>query len=58
MSGVGSTSGSPDYLLQFPDARVATENTMQCGPEVRSASRTSRRMRASPAPGTGVSLEM
>jgi len=44
MSGVGSTAGSPDYLLQFPDARVVIENTMRRGPEVWYASRTSRRM--------------
>jgi RHH-type transcriptional regulator, proline utilization regulon repressor / proline dehydrogenase / delta 1-pyrroline-5-carboxylate dehydrogenase len=31
MSGVGSKSGGPDYLLQFLDARVVTENTMRRG---------------------------
>ncbi|CAM2059232.1 hypothetical protein DSUL_20558 [Desulfovibrionales bacterium] len=28
MSGVGSKSGGPDYLLRFMDLRVVTENTM------------------------------
>jgi RHH-type proline utilization regulon transcriptional repressor/proline dehydrogenase/delta 1-pyrroline-5-carboxylate dehydrogenase len=31
MSGVGSKSGGPDYLLQFLDPRVVTENTMRRG---------------------------
>ncbi len=31
MSGVGSKSGGPDYLLQFMDPRVVTENTMRRG---------------------------
>lgn len=31
MSGVGSKAGGPDYLLQFMDARVVTENTMRRG---------------------------
>jgi len=31
MSGVGSKAGGPDYLLQFLDARVVTENTMRRG---------------------------
>jgi RHH-type transcriptional regulator, proline utilization regulon repressor / proline dehydrogenase / delta 1-pyrroline-5-carboxylate dehydrogenase len=31
MSGVGSKAGGPDYLLQFMDPRVATENTLRQG---------------------------
>ena len=31
MSGVGSKAGGPDYLLQFLDTRVVTENTMRQG---------------------------
>ncbi len=31
MSGVGSKAGGPDYLLQFLDSRVVTENTMRRG---------------------------
>lgn len=31
MSGVGSKAGGPDYLLQFMDPRVITENTMRRG---------------------------
>ena len=31
MSGVGSKAGGPDYLLQFMDARMITENTMRRG---------------------------
>ncbi len=31
MSGVGSKAGGPDYLLQFLDPRVVTENTMRRG---------------------------
>lgn len=31
MSGVGSKTGSPDYLLQFMDPRCVTENTMRRG---------------------------
>jgi RHH-type proline utilization regulon transcriptional repressor/proline dehydrogenase/delta 1-pyrroline-5-carboxylate dehydrogenase len=31
MSGVGAKAGGPDYLLQFLDARVVTENTMRRG---------------------------
>jgi RHH-type proline utilization regulon transcriptional repressor/proline dehydrogenase/delta 1-pyrroline-5-carboxylate dehydrogenase len=31
MSGVGSKAGGPDYLLQFMDPRVVTENTMRQG---------------------------
>ena len=31
MSGVGSKTGGPDYLLQFLDPRVVTENTMRRG---------------------------
>lgn len=31
MSGVGSKSGSPDYLLQFLDPRMVCENTMRRG---------------------------
>jgi len=31
MSGVGSKTGGPDYLLQFMDPRVVTENTMRRG---------------------------
>ncbi len=36
MSGVGSKAGGPDYLLQFVNPKVATENTMRRGfaPEV------------------------
>jgi RHH-type proline utilization regulon transcriptional repressor/proline dehydrogenase/delta 1-pyrroline-5-carboxylate dehydrogenase len=38
MSGVGSKAGGPDYLLQFLEPRVVTENTMRRGfsPEVMS----------------------
>lgn len=31
MSGVGSKAGGPDYLLQFMDPRIITENTMRRG---------------------------
>lgn len=31
LSGVGFKAGGPDYLLQFMDARVVTENTMRRG---------------------------
>jgi RHH-type proline utilization regulon transcriptional repressor/proline dehydrogenase/delta 1-pyrroline-5-carboxylate dehydrogenase len=31
MSGVGSKSGGPDYLLQFLEPRVVTENTIRRG---------------------------
>jgi len=31
MSGVGSKSGGPDYLLQFMDPRIVCENTMRRG---------------------------
>ena len=31
LSGVGSKAGGPDYLLQFTDPRVITENTMRHG---------------------------
>jgi RHH-type transcriptional regulator, proline utilization regulon repressor / proline dehydrogenase / delta 1-pyrroline-5-carboxylate dehydrogenase len=31
MSGVGSKAGGPDYLLQFLDPRVITENTLRQG---------------------------
>ncbi|MBI1176602.1 L-glutamate gamma-semialdehyde dehydrogenase [bacterium] len=31
MSGVGSKAGGPDYLVQFMDPRVVTENTMRRG---------------------------
>ncbi|MFV0423040.1 L-glutamate gamma-semialdehyde dehydrogenase [Oleidesulfovibrio sp.] len=31
MSGVGSKTGGPDYLLQFMDPRLVTENTMRRG---------------------------
>ena len=31
MSGVGSKAGWPDYLLQFLEPRVTTENTMRRG---------------------------
>jgi RHH-type proline utilization regulon transcriptional repressor/proline dehydrogenase/delta 1-pyrroline-5-carboxylate dehydrogenase len=36
LSGVGSKAGGPDYLLQFMEPRVVTENTMRRGfsPEV------------------------
>ncbi len=36
MSGVGSKAGGPDYLLQFLEPRVVTENTLRRGfsPEV------------------------
>ena len=46
MSGVGSKAGGPDYLLQFLDARVVTENTMRRGfvpfEELRTANGTAR----------------
>ncbi len=31
MSGIGSKAGGPDYLLQFLETRVVTENTMRRG---------------------------
>lgn len=31
MSGIGSKAGGPDYLLQFVEPRVVTENTMRRG---------------------------
>ena len=31
MSGLGSKTGGPDYLLQFMDPRVITENTLRRG---------------------------
>jgi RHH-type proline utilization regulon transcriptional repressor/proline dehydrogenase/delta 1-pyrroline-5-carboxylate dehydrogenase len=31
MSGIGSKTGGPDYLLQFVEPRVVTENTMRRG---------------------------
>ncbi|MDL2216474.1 aldehyde dehydrogenase family protein, partial [Desulfovibrio sp. OttesenSCG-928-M14] len=31
MSGVGSKTGGPDYLLQFLDPRCVTENTIRRG---------------------------
>jgi RHH-type proline utilization regulon transcriptional repressor/proline dehydrogenase/delta 1-pyrroline-5-carboxylate dehydrogenase len=31
MSGIGSKAGGPDYLLQFMEPRVITENTMRRG---------------------------
>ena len=31
MSGVGSKAGGPDYLLQFLEPRVITENTLRRG---------------------------
>jgi RHH-type transcriptional regulator, proline utilization regulon repressor / proline dehydrogenase / delta 1-pyrroline-5-carboxylate dehydrogenase len=31
MSGIGSKAGGPDYLLQFMDPRVVTENTLRSG---------------------------
>ena len=30
-SGIGSKAGGPDYLLQFTEPRVVTENTMRHG---------------------------
>jgi delta 1-pyrroline-5-carboxylate dehydrogenase len=31
LSGIGSKAGGPDYLLQFVEARVVSENTMRHG---------------------------
>jgi RHH-type proline utilization regulon transcriptional repressor/proline dehydrogenase/delta 1-pyrroline-5-carboxylate dehydrogenase len=31
MSGVGSKAGGPDYLLQFMDPKLVSENTMRRG---------------------------
>ena len=31
LSGIGSKAGGPDYLLQFVEPRVVTENTMRHG---------------------------
>ena len=31
-SGIGAKAGGPDYLLQFAEPRVVTENTMRHGP--------------------------
>jgi RHH-type proline utilization regulon transcriptional repressor/proline dehydrogenase/delta 1-pyrroline-5-carboxylate dehydrogenase len=44
MSGVGSKAGGPDYLLQFLEPRVITENTIRRGfaPDERSPSPQSR----------------
>ena len=38
MSGVGSKAGGPDYLQQFMNPKVVTENTMRRGhaPELNS----------------------
>jgi RHH-type proline utilization regulon transcriptional repressor/proline dehydrogenase/delta 1-pyrroline-5-carboxylate dehydrogenase len=30
-SGIGAKAGGPDYLLQFTETRVMTENTMRHG---------------------------
>jgi RHH-type proline utilization regulon transcriptional repressor/proline dehydrogenase/delta 1-pyrroline-5-carboxylate dehydrogenase len=30
-SGIGAKAGGPDYLLQFAEPRVVTENTMRQG---------------------------
>ena len=30
-SGIGAKAGGPDYLLQFVEPRVVTENTMRHG---------------------------
>ncbi|HUQ39329.1 MAG TPA: proline dehydrogenase family protein, partial [Acidimicrobiales bacterium] len=46
LSGVGSKAGGPDYLLQFLDPRVVTENTMRQG----FAPATPLRQRFAPAP--------
>ena len=32
-SGIGSQAGGPDYLLQFTEPRVVSENTMRHGLE-------------------------
>ena len=44
LSGVGSKAGGPDYLLQFLDPRVVTENTLRQGfaPDLESADLESR----------------
>jgi hypothetical protein len=31
MSGIGSNTGGPDYLFQFVQPRVVTENTLRQG---------------------------
>jgi len=31
LSGVGSKAGGPDYLLQFVEPRVTSENTLRHG---------------------------
>jgi RHH-type proline utilization regulon transcriptional repressor/proline dehydrogenase/delta 1-pyrroline-5-carboxylate dehydrogenase len=31
LSGIGSKAGGPDYLLQFMEPRVVTENTLRRG---------------------------
>jgi RHH-type proline utilization regulon transcriptional repressor/proline dehydrogenase/delta 1-pyrroline-5-carboxylate dehydrogenase len=31
VSGIGSKAGGPDYLLQFVEPRVVTENTIRQG---------------------------
>jgi delta 1-pyrroline-5-carboxylate dehydrogenase len=31
MSGLGSKTGGPDYLLQFTEPRTITENTLRRG---------------------------
>jgi RHH-type proline utilization regulon transcriptional repressor/proline dehydrogenase/delta 1-pyrroline-5-carboxylate dehydrogenase len=31
LSGIGSKAGGPDYLLQFLEPRVVTENTLRRG---------------------------
>ena len=30
-SGIGAKAGGPDYVLQFTESRVVTENTMRQG---------------------------
>jgi RHH-type proline utilization regulon transcriptional repressor/proline dehydrogenase/delta 1-pyrroline-5-carboxylate dehydrogenase len=31
LSGIGAKAGGPDYLVQFTEPRVVTENTMRHG---------------------------
>ena len=41
LSGIGSKAGGPDYLVQFMEPRVITENTLRRGFAPKSHSRNS-----------------
>ena len=55
MSGIGSKAGGPDYLLQFLEPRVITENTLRRGFAPPEDLLRGRRSRANPSPPHGVS---